>query len=325
MATSIGIPMALESWNYFPLFKVFFEHLGCKVVTNGPTNKQIIETGGNIVVDETCLPCKVAAGASVSLDGKVDYILLHRFVSLRPYFTNCPKYIAFPDIMRLNLKTPILSPWVDYRRTKKGLEDALAEAAVIITEDKKAIKKAFRAAREVQARFLKLLYQQNTTPEAFDILFNNAEATKNRPIGSQVCIGVVGHPYILHDPYTSLQFIRKLREMGVYIVTNEMIPDKIIRRYDKTVRKIPFWEHERKLMGAAFFMIQTGKVDGVINVSSFSCGTNAVTGEFITHRASEHKMPLLHLAFDEHTAEAGISTRLEAFVNLIKWKRGQLL
>jgi len=295
------------------------------VVTNRPTNKQIIETGGTIVVDETCLPCKVAAGASASLDGKVDYILLHRFVSLRPYFTNCPKYIAFPDVMRLNLKTPILSPWVDYRRNKKGLEDALAETAMTITGDEKAIKRAFRAAKEVQARFLKLLYQQNTTPEAFDILFNNGEATKNRPAVKQLCIGVVGHPYILHDPYTSLQFIRKLREMGAYIITNEMIPDKIVHRYDKTVRKIPFWEHERKLMGAAFFMIQTGKVDGVINVSSFSCGTNSVTGEFITHRASEHKVPLLHLAFDEHTAEAGISTRLEAFVNLIKWKRGQLL
>lgn len=317
--------MALESWNYFPLFKVFFEHLGCKVVTNQPTNKQIIETGGTIVVDETCLPCKVAAGASAALDGKVDYILLHRFVSLRPYFTNCPKYIAFPDIMRLNLKTPVLSPWVDFRRTRKGLEDALAEAAMVITEDKKVIKRAFRAAKEVQARFLKLLYLQNTTPEAFEILFNNGEVTKNRPDGNQVCIGVVGHPYILHDPYTSLSFIRKLREMGVYIITNEMIPDKIVRRYDKTVRKIPFWEHERKLMGSAFSLIQTANVDGLINVSSFSCGTNSVTGEFISHRAAEHKMPMLHLAFDEHTAEAGISTRLEAFVNLIKWKRGQLL
>lgn len=325
MATSIGIPLALESWSYFPLFKVFYEHLGCNVITSHPTNKRTIETGGNLVVDETCLPCKVAAGAAASLDGKVDFILLHRFVSLRPYFTNCPKYIAFPDIMRLNLKTPILSPWVDYRRNKKGLEEALAKTAITITGDEKAIKEAFRAARKVQNRFVKLLYKHKTTPEAFDIIFSDAADDRRHSGHNQVCIGVVGHPYIMHDPYTSLQFIKKLRDMGVYIITNEMIPERIIRRYDKTVRKIPFWEHERKLMGAAFFLIQTGKVDGLINVSSFSCGTNSVTGEFITHRAAEHKMPLLHLAFDEHTAEAGIATRLEAFVNLIKWKRGELL
>ena len=325
MPPSIGIPMALESWNYFPLFKEFYERLGCKVVQSRPTNKRTIEVGGNLVVDETCLPCKVAAGAAASLEGKVDYILLHRFVSLRPYFTNCPKYIAFPDVMRLNLKTPILSPWVDYRRNKKGLKEALLETALVITGDEKTFGLAYRAALRIQQRFTKLLHRQHTTPEAFDILFKGAEEKPHRAGLEQVKVGVVGHPYIMHDPYTSLQFIKKLREMGVYTITNEMIPERVVRRFERSVNKIPFWEHERKLMGAAFFLIQSGKVDGVINVSSFSCGTNSVTGEFITHWASEHKVPLLHLAFDEHTAEAGIMTRLEAFVNLIKWKKGQLL
>ncbi len=317
--------MALESWSYYPLFRVFFENIGCKVTASPPTNKRTIEVGGNMVVDETCLPCKVAAGASASLEGKVDYILLHRFVSLRPYFTNCPKYIAFPDIMRLNLKTPILSPWVDFRRDKKGLEDALRESSAIFTSDQREFKKAYRSALDAQRRFTKLLYGGHSSPEAFDIIFKNAAPVRRIEGKDQIRIGVVGHPYILYDPYTSLQFIRKLREMGAVVVTNEMVPEKIIRRYDKTVRKIPFWEHERKLMGAAFFMIQSGRIDGLINVSSFSCGTNSVTGEFITHRSSEFKMPLLHLAFDEHTAEAGVMTRLEAFVNLIKWKKGQLL
>jgi predicted nucleotide-binding protein (sugar kinase/HSP70/actin superfamily) len=227
--------------------------------------------------------------------------------------------------MRLNLETPILTPWVDYRRTKKGLEEALGEAVGVFTDDEKAIRSAFKSAKRLQRWFVRLLHRQIATPEAFNILFEGAEEVRHSPSHDQVRIGVVGHPYLLYDPYTSLQFIRKLRDMGVYVITNEMIPERIVRRFERTVRKIPFWEHERKLMGAAFFLIESGKVDGVINVSSFSCGTNSVTGEFITQRATDNKMPLLHLAFDEHTAEAGISTRLEAFVNLIKWKKGQLL
>ncbi len=325
MPPSIGIPMALESWNYLPLFKEFYERLGCDVVFSRPTNKRTIDVGGSMVVDETCLPCKVAAGAAASLDGKVDYILLHRFVSLRPYFTNCPKYIAFPDVMRLNLKTPILSPWVDFRRTRKGLEEALKETALVIKGSEEGFLAAFRSARKLQRRFTKILYNRHTTPEAYEILFNGADEEPNHPDQEMIRVGVVGHSYILHDPYTSLQFIKKLRQMGVYVLTNEMIPERIIRRFERNVSKIPFWEHERKLMGAAFYLAKRGKVDGLINVSSFSCGTNSVTGEFITHWASESKMPLLHLAFDEHTAEAGIMTRLEAFVNLIKWKKGKLL
>ena len=35
----------------------------------------------------------------------------------------------------------------------------------------------------------------------------------------------------------------------------------------------------------------------------------------------EHDMPVLSLVLDEHTGEAGIQTRLEAFVDLLERKR----
>ena len=184
--------MALESWNYFPLFKEFYEQLGCRVVSSRPTNKDTIESGGSIVVDETCLPCKVAAGAAASLDGKVDMILIHRFVSFSSYSTNCPKYIAFPDVMKLNLRTNIISPWVDYRKTGKGLREALWDTAKSFCPNEKTFKKAYTAARRKQKRFIQLLLNYHTTPEALAVLFRGANEIDSKPAADRIQIGVIG-------------------------------------------------------------------------------------------------------------------------------------
>jgi len=34
------------------------------------------------------------------------------------------------------------------------------------------------------------------------------------------------------------------------------------------------------------------------------------------------KKPLMHIVIDEHTGEAGIITRLEAFIDLLRIKKG---
>jgi predicted nucleotide-binding protein (sugar kinase/HSP70/actin superfamily) len=41
----------------------------------------------------------------------------------------------------------------------------------------------------------------------------------------------------------------------------------------------------------------------------------------VRHRASEFKIPFLHLSLDEHTSEGGLVTRLEAFLDMVKRKK----
>ena len=59
------------------------------------------------------------------------------------------------------------------------------------------------------------------------------------------------------------------------------------------------------------------KLAGAIEISAFQCGCDSVLKEFVEKMFKQKKIPFLYLLVDEHTAEAGLQTRLEAFVDTI--------
>jgi predicted nucleotide-binding protein (sugar kinase/HSP70/actin superfamily) len=61
-------------------------------------------------------------------------------------------------------------------------------------------------------------------------------------------------------------------------------------------------------------------VDGFIQVTPFACGPDAIVGDLLERRIKQAGKPLLKLNFEEHSGEAGIITRLEAFLDLIKFR-----
>ena len=62
----------------------------------------------------------------------------------------------------------------------------------------------------------------------------------------------------------------------------------------------------------------SGGLAGAIEISSFQCGCDAVLKEFVEKEFKQGKIPFLYLLIDEHSAEAGIQTRLEAFVDTLQ-------
>ena len=58
-------------------------------------------------------------------------------------------------------------------------------------------------------------------------------------------------------------------------------------------------------------------IAGAIEISSFGCGCDAVIKEFVEKTFKENKVPFLYLMIDEQAGEAGIQTRLEAFMDTI--------
>jgi predicted nucleotide-binding protein (sugar kinase/HSP70/actin superfamily) len=76
---------------------------------------------------------------------------------------------------------------------------------------------------------------------------------------------------------------------------------------------------ELDLIDAASGMIDD-RVDGLLLASSFSCGTSPVTNSIVRRmvRTRKPSMPVLEVYFDEHSAEAGLVTRLESFVDLLR-------
>ena len=82
----------------------------------------------------------------------------------------------------------------------------------------------------------------------------------------------------------------------------------------------PYWTCEREIIGAGSYYLRNG-VDGIISVAAFGCGPDSLMVELLQRQARQQNMPFLNLVLDEHTAEAGIITRLEAFIDMTRRKK----
>jgi predicted nucleotide-binding protein (sugar kinase/HSP70/actin superfamily) len=62
-------------------------------------------------------------------------------------------------------------------------------------------------------------------------------------------------------------------------------------------------------------------LDGVIHLMPFTCMPELVAQTILDRISGDFNLPILTLAFDEHTSSGAVQTRLEAFVDLIKRKK----
>jgi predicted nucleotide-binding protein (sugar kinase/HSP70/actin superfamily) len=58
---------------------------------------------------------------------------------------------------------------------------------------------------------------------------------------------------------------------------------------------------------------------GIIHISTYNCGPDSIMTELYRNLCRKLSIPCLILMLDEHTASAGIETRLEAFADSLEW------
>jgi predicted nucleotide-binding protein (sugar kinase/HSP70/actin superfamily) len=75
------------------------------------------------------------------------------------------------------------------------------------------------------------------------------------------------------------------------------------------------------LVAAALDFLERIDIDGVIFINYFGCGIDAFVEEIFKNKLSKSK-PYLCLSLDEHSADAGINTRIEAFLDMLT-RRGK--
>ena len=66
-------------------------------------------------------------------------------------------------------------------------------------------------------------------------------------------------------------------------------------------------------------MSMSDTVDGIIYLSSFSCGVDAFVSDMLRLHLGD--IPFMVLKLDEHKGNAGLETRIEAFVDMLE-RRG---
>lgn len=69
-------------------------------------------------------------------------------------------------------------------------------------------------------------------------------------------------------------------------------------------------------------MAESRKVSGILFISSFGCGIDAFMGELLERmNHNQYKLPYTSIIVDEQTGQAGVNTRLEAFLDMIEWRK----
>ena len=134
-------------------------------------------------------------------------------------------------------------------------------------------------------------------------------------------IGLIGHPYCLYDEFINLGTVQLLQEQGFKVIVPEMFPTRQIAMELRNLPKPLFWTLGQRILGTFRLMWKKG-VAGVVYLSAFACGPEALIGEMVKRESKARGLPLLQLDLDEHSGEAGFITRVEAFLDLLKRKRG---
>ncbi len=293
----IGIPKALTFYWFYPFWKSFFNNLNIETLISPTTNKEILDSGVKLAVDEACLPVKLFLGHVDYLMDKVDFIFIPGIKSTEPKRYYCPQIIALPETIRTTFSKQIfITPEINsYESQFKWKEDYYNFALQLGYDHTKAwdiVEKAFKIPENIVP-----LEKPNASSEY------------------SLKIAIIGHPYILNDSFINFDLNKKLMKYGAIIKTPQELSPYQVDINTKILDKDLFWSYSRNMVAAAMYYSQDEIVDGFIFLNSFGCGTNAIIEPYI-YKLTE-SLPVLTVTLDEHTSPTGIETRLEAFLDMV--------
>lgn len=313
----IGIPRALMFYRYFPLWKVFFEELGWNVIVSDGLRKR----GKLVYFEDSCLPMKLLVTHSVALKERVDYLFVPRLVSLHRSYIMCPKFRGAPDIVRLALDgaVSILDETVDVRAREHSMLRSMVRVGKRLGADEKVSQRAFQKAERFLLDFQKGWEERINRlhlRQAFDL----ETPTPKEDNGKKFRVAFIGHPYNLFDADVNKDALALARSLGMRILTSDGLSEKEIDVQVSDLSKEIYWSSGREIVGSLFHFL-SGGVDGIVFFTSFKCGIDALLQEFIRRRLKMRGgslTPLLVLSLDEHSAREGLTTRLEAFRDVME-------
>ncbi len=318
----IGIPRALMFYRYFPFWKVFFRELGWEVIVSDGPGKR----GKLIYVEDSCLPMKLLVTHSMDLKERVDYLFVPRLVSLHRSYIMCPKFRGAPDIVRLATEgtVSILDETVDLRTREHSMLRSMLKTGQRLGEDEKEGRRAFQKAEQFFFNFQKEWEERmNGLPlkQIFDVETSPPSSPGGKKEGQDLFrVAFIGHPYNLFDTDVNKDILTFARDLGMRMITPDVLSEKEIDAYVSDLSKEIYWSSGREIVGSLFYFLSRG-MDGVVFLTSFKCGIDALLQEFIRRRLKmrdETSAPLLILSLDEHSGREGLTTRLEAFRDVME-------
>ena len=301
----IGIPRLLSNWAFWPLWATFFNELGYKVIGSAPTNNTIVRSGSQAVGSETCFPVKVAHGHILNLlERQADFIFLPSVINVETHEQEkldsylCPYVQSIPYLISSALGdrlegVNVLTPTIYLGYGQNLLERGVAEIGKALGCGKRKIVAALKIAQKAQEEF------NNRLREKGKEFLESTDKPK---------LVMVGRPYNTCDPGLNLELPKKIAGLGALALPPDMVPVA-----DMPVLDV-YWHFGKSILRIADYIKAHDDVYGVY-ITNFGCGPDS----FITHDFNYilKDKPFLTLELDEHSADAGLITRCEAFLDSI--------
>ncbi|MDY0099543.1 MAG: acyl-CoA dehydratase activase [Bacteroidales bacterium] len=311
---TVGIPRALMVfYQQFPFWRTFFEELGFRVILSKKSDKTLVTNSIESVTSETCLPVEIIHGHVIDLIEKgARYIFLPFIVNGkyrngdRTSNCNCPWIQTYPFMIRAALKerydiSGFLTPTLHFRYFEGLLLNELTgffNGKFGISRVK--IRNALHKADKAQASFENRLVEYGKHIMA-DI-----------PQSCRPAV-ILGRPYNSTDPHLNLGLTEKLLAQNVMPVPLDMLDLSQYNIY--THYRNMYWPNGQKIIAAAQHVAKTPGLYAVY-LSNFRCGPDSFIWHYVTEEMKGK--PFLHLEVDEHSADAGMVTRIEAFLDSLK-------
>jgi predicted nucleotide-binding protein (sugar kinase/HSP70/actin superfamily) len=302
------------------------QELGMEVVTSGSEVHQIVRKGVPFYED-SCFPLKLLIPHSQSLVGKVDALFLPRLISLDGHYILCPKFRGIPDVLKLAVKDT-LEIWdgvIDLRQGRKGLHNFFIDMAKKTGKAPQKVRRAYQHGEARYQTFSKELTARINNLGIEEIFELETPVPLDTENSYRYTVAFIGRPYNLFDPFINKDLLTLAKGWGTKIVTSDIIPFHEREQRISPLSKEIYWETAREIVGSILYFAEQGNADGIVFVTSFKCGIDALMQEFLKRTIGKNKkrdVPFMTLTFDEHTTVEGVKTRLEAFLDLIAQRKG---
>lgn len=321
----IGFPRALFYFQFYPFWHTYFTEMGFEMVVSNPTSKLSLDLGIQETVTDACLPIKLYHGHVAELKDQVDILFLPRMVSVSREMgeTFCPKFLGLPDMIKNSLDNlpRIIDDNIDFRQGNFALWKLCYKLAKDLQKGPVAAWQAYNKANKVQAQFTQTMAQGIPAQEAIEVVLTGRPYQKPASPDPDVHLAVIGYPYVIGDSFINANILSKMAQLGIKVWLVENIPAE---RLDYQARYFPknlFWFFSNRAIRGTMYYLKEQKVDGIIHVTAFGCGPDAMVDKLMELECKSHKVPYFTLSLDEHTGEAGVLTRIEAFVDMLRLRR----
>jgi predicted CoA-substrate-specific enzyme activase len=308
----IGLNKSFLINSFFPLFHHFFSRLGLRVVLPEAPDPEGVERKRAAF----CYPAEIAHGYLAGLlSRKPDYLLLPHFSGLHvenggakrtvcPVAQGEPYYLssAFKDhdgFRSMKREGRILAPIIDFSGGFEKAMEAFAEMGASVGATRKDARRAYAEAVNLQnaihadmaAAGRRFIQDIDADPECFGV------AIFGRPYNACVSEANMGIPH-------------KFASRGVPVAPIHFLPID-----DEPVQDHMYWSTGQTILKGAAFVEKHPRLFACY-ITNFSCGPDSfLVGYF---RRMMGRKPFLILELDSHVADAGLETRIEAFLDIIK-------